>query len=134
MNRRSFLSAIGVALATAAVPAIGSATSLDAAPVWIGIDSGGLSGDIAITITLDTAALSEQIAGLSALWLEAGDIPESVLNELRGLVENISDELVLGSPMSAGRAGEHVASLRLREGGQLDRCAAALRAFRDGNS
>lgn len=131
MNRRAFLSAVGASLGAAAVPAL--AFPVDAPVVWAGIDMASSASSATVTLLADTSVLSRQIAELESLRLEAGDIPESVLQSLRGLVEQIGDELTFTGGMTARGTGELVIGIRFREGGQFDRCAAALRTLRDGS-
>lgn len=85
--------------------------------------------ELAVRLSADFSQFEAQLNELKSLALEARDIPESVLKELRGLIEHMGEELTLSRPVSAGTAGEMVVLAGFREGGRLDRCAAALRAL-----
>ena len=82
-----------------------------------------------VTLVADTSQLALQCKELSSLALEAGNIPESILRDLRDLLHKVSDELVFCSDTPAIGAGKLVVSVRFREGGKFDLCAAALRAL-----
>ena len=69
---------------------------------------------------------------IKSLALEAGDIPESMLEQLRRLPDEIGDELLLSGPVPTTRTGELVIEVGIRKGGRIDACIAALRALRDG--
>ena len=86
--------------------------------------------ELAVRLSADFSQFEAQLNDLKSLALEAGDIPESVLKELRGFIEHINEELTLSCPVSAGTAGEMVVIAGFRPGGRFDRCAAALRALR----
>jgi hypothetical protein len=87
-----------------------------------------------ITLHADTRRLAEQVKFLKSLLLEAGDVPESLLGQVRGLLDSLDGELTFGRAVSTSRTGEHVVEISFREGGKFDGCVAALRAFRDGKS
>lgn len=80
----------------------------------------------------DLSELSRQCEELRSLALEAGNIPESILEELHALIDNLGEEITLDGDMTAGGTGVIVIKVNLREGGRFDRCMSALRAFRDG--
>lgn len=88
--------------------------------------------DVIVTLSADMSAFHEQAERLASLALEAGDIPECILEELRLLVEHLSEELLLSGAVPAGGAGNYVIRPRFKEGGRYDACMAALRALRDG--
>ena len=87
--------------------------------------------EITARLVADFSQFEAQMSELKSLALEAGDIPEGVLKELRGLAEHISEELTFGRPVSTGATGEMVVLAGFRQGGRFDRCAAALRALRN---
>lgn len=132
MNRRAFITAAAAAPILAALPALPLATegAAEAWAAWAGLDVAG-GGVATLELIADTSILQAQLRELSALGLEAGDVPESVLHLLRDLVENLADELTFSSAVSAVGTVKHVVVLRLREGGRIDAVTAALRARRD---
>ena len=85
-----------------------------------------------MVVRADTALLAAQCRDLVLLGLEAGDIPECVLDELRGLLDDLGHELAFASDVPALGASQVVVRIGFREGGKFDSCAAALRALRDG--
>jgi hypothetical protein len=85
-----------------------------------------------IELKADVSALERQVGELRALWLEAGQVPQSILQDLRDLADKPGHELAFGSELTTRRADEHVVEICFREGGKFDRCMAALRALRDG--
>lgn len=84
-----------------------------------------------MVVRADTALLAAQCRELVLLGLEAGDIPEGVLGDLRSLIDEIGDELAFARDVPAG---DVVFRVGFREGGKFDRVAAALRALADGHS
>lgn len=131
MNRRAFITAAVAAPIVAALPAALAADpefALYAAWPRVPLD---LACPTTIELTADTSVLTAQLSELSALGLESGDVPESVLHLLRDLVENLADELTFSSAVSAVGTVKHVVVLRFREGGRIDAVTAALRARRD---
>ena len=94
--------------------------------------SAGL-GFLTMELKADFSTFKLQCEELASLALEAGDIPESILQELRTLSHEISNELAFSCIMPAGGACEAIAVLSFRKGGKFDSCAAALRALGNGN-
>lgn len=84
-----------------------------------------------IAFAADVSELQAQVAELKRLCLEAGDIPESILQELRAVPERgfLERELEIFTATTAGDANS-VLGLRLRRGGDHDRLCAALRALK----
>ena len=120
MNRRTLIAATGAALATSWVPAAVLAMERP-------------TGPLIVTLNADLSEFQKQADELVSLRLEAGELPESVLTLLNGLLDKLGDELVFSGPVSTRGAREQVISLRFREGGKFDSCMAALRALRDGD-
>lgn len=89
----------------------------------------------AVVIVADCSKVQTSLTGLRELLeLDAGDIPQSVLDDLSRLPDELCGELIFAEPPLAIRADEHVVQLGFREGGVIDRVTAALRARRDGNN
>lgn len=85
-----------------------------------------------LELKADLSELQRQADELTSLGFEARNIPQSILEPPRALVEKLGDELVLSGPVPAIGTSEQIVSVRFREGGRFDLCAAALRALRDG--
>lgn len=92
----------------------------------------GVMTEAEIELKTDLSEIKRQANELASLGLEAGNIPQSVLEQLRALVEKIGDELVFSGLVATLGTGEQVITLRFREGGRFDACMAALRALCDG--
>jgi len=139
MNRRHFVASIP-ALASCLVAGGAAADPVLRSDGWLTRDEAKLiegntlapPAPLVIKLKADCSVFARQCADLKSLWLEAGDVPESVLHELNGLTDELGGELALARRVSASGAGEQIVEIRFREGGKFDRIAAALRALRNG--
>lgn len=106
--------------------------ALSAAPLaLLATPATGARGAV-VALTLDTTELKAQLSELRSLLLEAGNITEGVLSDLRHLVENevLWDEVIFVSGSTARAANQAVLFARFKTGGVYDRIRTAAGALR----
>lgn len=86
---------------------------------------------LSVELMADFSEMQAQIGALRSLLLEAGNVPEALLQQLRGLVEGVGlvDEIEGWSLPAARRAHQLRIAFRFRSDGELDRIRTALRAL-----
>lgn len=88
-----------------------------------------------LALRLDDSAMQADIAQIQSLCLEAGNIPEGILQLLRQGFDAMGEEIFLNSAVAARGADHLVIEARFKVGGNISNALIALRAlvFGDGD-